>query len=136
MLTDLNDPKTVVYFEQRLGGKTSLFGRTVAKILDDIWALYNIPQQIKKSDFSSEHHIEVRWDHDLSTFDSDALTELVVRCHDACVRLSIQPCNARYVRLLFHPRKREATRFSQRHPTMEEAVVAVRARNYFFGGTA
>jgi hypothetical protein len=110
--------------------KHSEFGLKVARILDDIWALYNIPRQTKKADFSHGHRVEVLWDRDLETFDFDWLTQLVVRCHDECVRLSIGPCNMRYVRMMFHAREREGST-PERHPTMEQAVARIRSRNYF-----
>lgn len=61
----------------------SEFGLRVARILDDIWALYNIDRLTRRTDWSSDYRIEVLWDRELSTFDFDALTQLVVRCHDA-----------------------------------------------------
>lgn len=111
----------------------SEFGLKVARILDDIWALYNIPWQVKASDFTSERFIEVRWDRDLATFDFDALTQLVVRCHDACVRLSMcgRGGRRRCLTLMFHPRNGREGAMYERHPTIEDAIAKVRARNYF-----
>lgn len=109
----------------------SEFGLRVARVIDDIWALYNVPRQTKRSDFTSVDRVEVLWDRDLSTFDFDALTQLVIRCHDACIRLSISPCNMRYLRLMFHPRVGREGRMFERHPSIEQAVEKVRTRNYF-----
>lgn len=109
----------------------SEFGLKVARILDDIWALYNIDRLTKKTDWSSDRCIEMLWDRELSTFDFDALTQLVVRCHDACIRLSVMPCNMRYLKLMFHPRVGREGRMFDRHPTMDQAVERVRARTYF-----
>lgn len=109
----------------------SVFGMKVATIIDDIWALYNVPRQVKHSDFSSEHHVEMLWDRDLATYDFDALTQLVIRCHDACVRVSVSPCNMRYMRIMFHPRVGREGAMFERHPTIEDAILRVRARTYF-----
>ena len=107
----------------------SAFGARVARILDDIWALYNIPR-VERVDFSDERIVEINIDKTLSTFDFDELTQLVVRCHDACIRLSVSACNMRYLKLQFHPREREGQIYT-RHPTMEQAIERVRRRNYF-----
>jgi len=109
----------------------SVFGMKVATIIDDIWALYNVPRQVKRSDFSSTHHVEMLWDLDLATYDFDALTQLVIRCHDACVRVSISPCNMRYLKIMFHPRVGREGLMYERHPTMEDAIQRVRSRTYF-----
>lgn len=107
----------------------SPFGLKVARILDDIWALYNVPG-LERIDFSRDSCVEVNVGKTLATFDFDELTQLVVRCHDACIRLSVCACNMRYLKLRFHPRERDGTSWA-RHPTMEQAVERVRARNYF-----
>lgn len=109
----------------------SEFGLKVAGILDDIWALYNIPRQTRRSDFTSSDRVEVMWDRELSTFDFDALTQLVIRCHDACVRLTVLPASPKTMRLMFHPRLGREGSMYERHPTIEQAVEQVRARNYF-----
>jgi hypothetical protein len=66
----------------------------------------------------------------LATFDGDQLTRLVVRCHDACVRLAIEPLNARQVRLIFSRRDRVGHKH-ERHPTLEEAIVRARTTGYY-----
>lgn len=107
----------------------SPFGLVVAGILDDVWALYNM--SLQRVDFSKAEIVEVNMPRSLSTFDFDELTQLVVRCHDACVRLTVAPCNMRYLKLMFHPRKGREGHLFERHPTMEQALERVRARNYF-----
>lgn len=63
---------------------------------------------------------------DLATFDWSVLTRLVIAAHDECVRVEIVPGGPRLLTLLLHPRIREGSS-SDRHPTMEEAVAAMRA---------
>jgi hypothetical protein len=62
----------------------------------------------------------------LSTFDFNSLTALVIMAHEECVRLEIFGSGLYRLKLLLHPRKgREGIMF-ERHPTIEEAVFAVR----------
>lgn len=61
----------------------------------------------------------------VSTYDFDTLTRLVVAAHDECVRLEIDGASHRYLRLIFHDRKREGG-ISERHPTMEDAITYIR----------
>ena len=102
----------------------SPLGIEVADILGQVWrGIYHL--QYDLIDWSDPHHIEVNIAEGLSTWDFNRLTELVVLCHDRAVRLEIEPCNMRFVKLLFHQRGREGG-MTKRHPTMEEAVQMVR----------
>lgn len=105
----------------------SPFGLKVARILDDIWALYNLSAKV---DFSAEDAIQFRLHKSIATYDFDELTQLVVRCHDACVRLSIRGSGSN-LSLHFSPRERDTDSMVTRHPTMEQAIERVRARTYF-----
>jgi hypothetical protein len=105
----------------------SAFGLRVARILDDIWALYNLP--VGKVDFSGDA-VQFRLHKALSTYDFDELTQLVVRCHDACIRLSIRGSGSQ-LSLHFSPRERDGESMVTRHPTIEQAIERVRTRNYF-----
>jgi len=69
--------------------------------------------------------LEVSTGHDLSTFDGDYLTRLVVAAHDECVRLTIEPSGRGMLKLVFFPRVRDGRMF-ERHDTMETAIVKVR----------
>jgi hypothetical protein len=64
---------------------------------------------------------------DLSTYDFDTLTRLVVAAHDECVRLSVDHAGPRHMALRFHPRRGREGRMFDRHPTIEEAIATVRS---------
>lgn len=62
----------------------------------------------------------------LSTFDFDGLTRLVISCHDNCIRGSITHSGPRMVKIMLHDRNCRTGSFSQRHPTLEEAIATIR----------
>lgn len=65
----------------------------------------------------------------LATFDFDDLTRLVFLAHDLCIRVSIEPCNPKHLRLMFHPRRERDGGMSIRHPTIETALERWRENN-------
>lgn len=58
---------------------------------------------------------------DLSTYDFNRLTKLVLMAHDDCIRVAIQPHAFKTVRISIWQRKREGA-MSERHPTLEQAI--------------
>ena len=62
---------------------------------------------------------------DMSTFDGDELTRLVIAAHDHAVRVSVCPAGPRMLTIRMWPRKREGGTW-ERHPEIEEAVERVR----------
>ncbi len=110
------------------GVDLSPLGAKVADLLDCVWAgIYHLPHSVEyNTKWADPYYIAVTIpDHDLATWDFNRLTELVVLCHDAALRLEIEACNPHHVRLVFHQRKRSGS-ISERHPTMEEATTAIR----------
>lgn len=63
--------------------------------------------------------IAITYRGDLSTFDFDRLTSLVLLAHLHCVRISIGAASPREVRIIVHRRKPEGN-LMQRHPSLEE----------------
>lgn len=119
------------WVEASLKIELTVFQKRVADIIGFVWrGIYHLPAKRLRAAFE----IPPAWDgvellvfDELSTWDFNKLTELVVLCHDQCIRLSVGPANPRYLRLLFHPREREGST-SQRHPTIEQAIEAIRER--------
>jgi len=111
--------------------KMSDFGRKVADLLGDLfYGIYHIDKEAlhPRVDWSNERHIEiVIHEGQMATYDFGYLTRFVVLCHDRCIRGAIQGAAPRYLRLIFHPRKREGTP-SETHPTMEEHIEMQRSR--------
>ena len=71
--------------------------------------------------------VSVLWKRELSTFDFDSLTTLVLLCHEARMRLCVESAGPRMMRLTFW--QREATgSWAKRHPNIDEAVAAFRKR--------
>ena len=97
----------LVYREKKV--TISPLGKKVAKILGFVWdGLHHCnPTMLfhKRTDWSSDHHIEVVIYGELATWDFNKLTKLVILCHDECIRMSIEGANINYMRLRFHPRE-------------------------------
>jgi hypothetical protein len=71
--------------------------------------------------------VSVLWKRELTTFDFDSLTALVVLCHEARIRLCINSAGPRMMRLTFWQREADGG-LSKRHPNIDEAVAALRRR--------
>jgi hypothetical protein len=61
----------------------------------------------------------------LTTFDGDILTRLIIACHDECVRLELAQSGPGLIKLVFHDRSRLGDTY-HRHPTIEEAIRSIR----------
>lgn len=60
---------------------------------------------------------------DLATYDFDLLTRLVLLAHERCIRVGIQPCGPRHVRIGISRRERTDSIFTN-HPTIEQAIAS------------
>lgn len=88
--------------------------------------------------FFGEHHFpgEIKeWGYgwiipaqnNLSTYDFNHLTRLVVMAHDKCIRVELVPKGMNRICIAIHKRIREGD-YYQRHPTMEDAVISIRSK--------
>lgn len=114
----------------------SAFADAVWKILDDTFAHYNLPGTANFKDaYATDGWAYVKvvlTRRELATYDFDHLTQLVIRCHDAAVRLSISSGGIHKLGLLFHRRSHDMELgVAKRHPTIEQAIENTRGRNYY-----
>lgn len=84
----------------------------------------NLKWELLGTDFE---HCEFLLLGELSTWDSDRLTALVVACHDQCIRAEVSSA-MRYLRVMLHPRVRynEAHPIMLAHPTLEDHAALLR----------
>ena len=107
----------------------SAFGAKVGDILGQAYCgIYHLdPHQIRAAEWHSKHRIEIRVGEHLATVHSNALTRMVVLCHDAKIRLEIAPCNMQLLRLIFWCREANGQHIYDRHPSMEQAIEDARS---------
>ena len=106
------------------------FGEKVADFLGELfYGIYHLDDKsLWRVDWSNTRYIEMSfYSGGLSTFDFDELTRLVFLAHHYCIRVSVKPCNFNYLRLVFHPRERNADLY-HRHPSLDEAVANFKER--------
>ena len=108
------------WVERNCGVKCSELGKNVANILGYIGCgIYNAPINVEKVDWANERYIRVNWERGLSNYDGQALTDLVLVCHQKMVRISVSPCNFHLLKLEFWQRHQREGDVSRRLPTMQ-----------------
>lgn len=119
------------WIESAFKVQLSPLGRTAANLLGDaFFGIYHLRQSaLRNTNWGNPHWVEITLYGDLATFDSDALTRLVVLAHDRCVRLQVRGVGPGCMKLGLSPRDGREGRMYSRHPTMEDAVAAIR-RDY------
>ena len=91
---------------------------TAAQFFDEFYGgshHYPSPIKIFGEGYSINHY------GDLSTFDFNHLTRLVIMAHKHCIRVGIQPSSPRCVKITLHQRKRNGSNY-ERHPELSEAI--------------
>lgn len=117
------------WIKKAFGVEPSPLGEAVANLLGDaFYGIYHLnPTSLRKVEWADPTYVAVVIDRPLATFDFDELTRLVVLCHDRLIRMQVRAAAPRYLKLEFSQRKeRHGDKFS-RHPTIEDAIVGVRA---------
>lgn len=66
--------------------------------------------------------IEINYSNDLSTFDMNKLTQLVVIAHRFCVRIEIGSSGPGRVKIMAHRRDPKATSLYKRHPDLSGLI--------------
>ena len=81
-----------------------------------------------------KYHVDTkheRWEvntwNDLSTYDFDLLTRLVIAGHDECVRVTITNSGPRMVKIQLWPRFKREGSVTERHPTIDQAIASLRS---------
>lgn len=105
----------------------SSLGKKVADILGNVYlGIYHVKQKdLDKVDWKNERYIVIRIRDELSTYDLNRLTLLVIACHEQAVRVQISGRAKNYLELMFHERRRNGNSF-ERHPTIEQAIASYR----------
>lgn len=107
--------------------KLTAFHARVMDILGMVGGgIYNAPICWNSVDWDYGRGVSVLWKdwQSLATFDAGRLTMLVFLCHEARIRVQVEPA-MKHLRLSFW--QREATGCSAtRHPNLDEAVAAFR----------
>jgi hypothetical protein len=105
------------------------FGSQVAEIIGTVYkGIYHIDQtaQHKRTEWHSDSWIEITISNSLATYDGNQLTQLVVLCHDAAIRLEIRASCRGYLKLCFSPRDATSKSTFYRHPSLEQAIQYIR----------
>lgn len=114
------------WLERTLHVELSPFGRKVADILGQVWrGIYHLDQggtNLRRTDWTDDRYIRITVTGELSTFDSQQLTELVIAAHEECVRISVGACNMQRLQLNFSRRTARDGDLFSRHPMIEQAV--------------
>ena len=71
-------------------------------------------------------YVEYSTGEELSTFDGNMLTRLVIAAHDACIRTTVAPSGPGMVKIQMWPRDGRKGPISHRHPTIEQAIKTMR----------
>jgi hypothetical protein len=107
------------------------FGVQVAGLLDELFAgIYHEQAAVrnKKVNWMDTHYISICIYGQLSTFDFDKLTRLVVLCHDHCIRCEVEGAAPKYLRLNFTHRVGRVGSGYEQHPTIEDAIARMRSK--------
>lgn len=110
--------------------KMSELGIRVADLLGELYSgIYHLDtKQLARVEWDNDHHIcfILGW-KSLATTDYNDLTRLVFLAHHLALRVEIEASTHRYLRLIFHPRKRDGAGY-QRHPTLDDAVAYFKSK--------
>ncbi len=103
--------------------QVSPLGERAAELLEQFFSgMHNADlATLRRVDWANTYFIEYRLFGQLSSFDFDNLTRLVLLAHDHCLRVSIGSLSSKHLCLLIHARARTGS-IDQRHPTIEGAL--------------
>jgi hypothetical protein len=101
----------------------SPFGESVADLLGEwVQGIYHLDHKmLSKTNWSDNKYISINYRGDLSTYDNNGLSKLVFLAHWLCIRVEINPCNFKYIKISFSPRER-GNDIYKNHPKLDESV--------------
>jgi hypothetical protein len=70
--------------------------------------------------------VNLKYGFHAATWDFNDLTRAVVMAHDRCIRFEISPSGPGMLQLSMHKRHSRDGGMSERHPTLEEAILTIR----------
>lgn len=115
------------------GIQLSKLGVKVANLIDRLYAgIYHADDLMKKADWSHENCISFSVSDRagrFSTYDGDMLTRLVFLAHEMDVRVTIEAATHGYLKLSFCKISIDYF-FSDRHPTLDEAISRNNQRDF------
>lgn len=106
----------------------SPLGENVANLLDKVFCgIYHLDMgKLQKVDWGDTYVVCVQlYMRNLSTYDNDNLTRLVVLAHDHCLRVDISARTVKTLELMFHQRKPSGS-YAERMPTIEQHLADIR----------
>lgn len=108
--------------------KMSPLGKAVANLLGRVFmGIYHLDSRaLKRVNWEDPYYVEFIYDASLATVDFNSLTTLVIFAHDMKIRVDIQGCGPRYMRMLFHQRTKRTGSLSERCPTIENHIKQIR----------
>ena len=111
-------------YARNLKIKLTPFHRDVADILGAAYCgIYHIHRPVIKANWNIDDMVVVIVGHELATWDGNELTILVVKSHEKNIRLAIEGASYRYLRLIFHKRKKWNGKCGMtQHPGLEEGI--------------
>lgn len=104
-------------------GACSDLGKQVANILGFVCrGIYNAPINYSKIEWGNPRYIKVHLKSNLSNFDNQKLTDLVLVCHYKMIRVTINPSNSQGLGLEFWQRHSREGCISKRLPRIETMI--------------
>lgn len=102
----------------------SPFGEQVALLLNHwVKGLYHLHDPFhKRTDWSQDNYIEIVEYGELSSFDNDKLTRLVLLAHKYRIRVSVIGLANRYTLISFSPRTDKKDSIYHHHPDVAEMM--------------
>ncbi|HEA68556.1 hypothetical protein LCGC14_0944780 [marine sediment metagenome] len=119
------------WIKRSLKKEMSPLGEAVANLLGRVFrGIYHLNSSaLNRVNWDDGYFIKFIFDRDLATVDFNSLTALIVYAHDEKIRVSIEGCGPRYMRMLFHQRESREGDNSERCPTIENHIEEIRSRD-------